>query len=212
MPKITAITPQKKAKNRCSIFIDGSFAFGLDFKLVDEYNLKVGNAFDPDLQKELEDRDRTELAYNGLLNYIAYRERCESEVNDWLFRKGFADLRSELIQRLKDKNYLNDERFTSLFVRDRVKLKQWGPTRLRQELMKKRIHRDTIEQAIENISEEVDFNAMAADLAARKLKSMAEPTLKDKKRIWTFLQRRGYDAGSIQFALSLHTFKLEPPS
>lgn len=212
MPKITAIAPQKKAKNRYSVFIDGKFAFGLDVKIVDEYKLKVGDSFDPALHNELEKKDRTELAYNGLLNYIAYRERCESEVQSWLFKKGFADLRSELIQRLKERNYLNDERFTELFIRDRVKLKQWGPARLRQELMKKRISRDSVEEAIETIAEEVDFNAMAADLAARKLKSVANPTLKDKKRVWTFLQRRGYDAASIQLALSTHTFRIEPPS
>lgn len=212
MPKITAITPQKKAKDRFSIFLDGKFELGVHESLLTKFNLKVGDEMSNELRLELEERDRTELAYSGLLNYIAYRERCESEVSDWLFRKGFPDLRSELIQRLIDKNYLNDERFARLFTRDRVKLKQWGPTRLRQELMKKRINRDIIEQAIENISEEVDFNAMATDLAARKLKSISEPTLKDKKRIWAFLQRRGYNAGSIQFALSNHIFKLEPPS
>lgn len=208
MPRITSISPQKKAKNRFSIYIDGKFAMGLDETLLTKYNLKVDDELSRSLQEELEEKDRKEQAYNGLMNYISYRERCESEVNDWLFRKGFPDLRSELIQRLKDRDFLNDERFAEMFVRDRVNLKQWGPLRLRQELLKKRISRDIIERSIVNISEDVDFHAMAADLAARKVKTIPKPTLKDKQRIWSYLQRRGYDSAGIQNALSAHSFEV----
>ena len=206
MCKITSITPQKKAKNRFSIHVDGKFVMGIDETLLTRHNLNVGDELSTSLQKALEEEDRTEMAYNGLLNYISYRERCESEVRDWLFRKGFPDLREELIQRLKDRNYLNDARFAEMFVRDRVNLKQWGPIRLRQELAKKRIARDIIDIAIESISEDVDFHALAADLAARKLKSIDKPTLKDKKRIWAYLQRRGYENASIQLAFTGYTF------
>jgi len=185
-----------------SLFVDGKFAMGIDGSLVLKYDLKVGDELTPELKYKLENSDRTELAYSGLLNFIGYRERCEYEVHEWLFRKKYADLETELVRRLKDKNYLNDERFARLFVRDRVKLRAWGPVRLRHELMTKRIPKQIIDNAIDDIREEYDFDQLASDLVQQKLKSIPHPTLKDKKRLWVFLQRRGYEPASVIKALS----------
>ncbi|MCF7822937.1 MAG: RecX family transcriptional regulator [Candidatus Marinimicrobia bacterium] len=209
MGKITAITQQKKMQQRFSIFVDGKFELGVDGSLVLKYDLKVGDEFTPKIKLELEDNDRIELAYNGLLNYIGYRERCEYEVHEWLFKKNYADLEGELIGRLKDKNYLSDERFARLFARDRVKLKSWGPIRLRQELGYKRISNDIIESAIEEIREEYDFDQLAHEQTQRKLKTISNPTMKDKKRLWTFLQRRGFESSSILKALGNIKFQTE---
>ena len=44
MPKtITQITVQKKRKNRCSIFLDDEYAFGLDQDIVLQFGLKKGD-------------------------------------------------------------------------------------------------------------------------------------------------------------------------
>jgi len=210
MPKITAITQQKKLRHRVSLYVDGKFEMGVDGSLVLKYDLKIGDEISSKLKQLLEENDRIELAYNSLLNFIGYRERCEFEVHEWLYKKKFADLEEELVARLKDKNYLSDKRFTRLFIRDRVKLRAWGPIRLRHELNSKRISKHTIENAIEDIREEYDFDQMATDLAQQKLKLTPQPNFKDKKRIWSFLQRRGYEAPSIIHALTGVAFIRDP--
>ena len=212
MPNITAITTQKKSPNRYSIFVDGKFELGVAGSLVLRYNLKVGDELTPVLKKELEEDDRIELAYNGLLNFIAYRERCENEVREWLFKKGYRDLQDELIARLKERDYLNDERFARLYVRDRVKLKAWGPVRLRHELMSKRISKPIIENTLLAIQDDVDFDQIAADLTRQRLRSIPKPTYRDKKRLWAFLQRRGYTTSSISKALAGFVFIKESES
>jgi regulatory protein len=212
MPKITAITQQKKYQDRYNLFVDGKFEMGLDGSIVLKYDLKRGDEFTPELKNNLEQNDRIELAYSGLLNYISYRERCEYEVNQWLYKKKYSDLKDELLTRVKDKNYLDNERFARLFIRDRVKLKGWGPIRLRHELGLKRIAKHIIELEIESIREETDFDQMALEQVQRKLKSISVPTFKDKKRLWSFLQRRGYEASSISKSLSEFTFVSEQDS
>lgn len=201
MPQITKITQQKKLRERFNLFVDGKFEVGIDGSLITKYDINVGDEYTDELKLNLENDDRIEMAYTGLLNFIAFRERCEHEVREWLFKKKYQDLSDELISRLKERNYLNDERFTRLFIRDRVKIKGWGPIRLRHQLNAKRIEKQTIEAEIESIREEYDFHEMAKDLAVRKLSNLERPTYKDKKRVWSFLQRRGYESPSINYAL-----------
>ncbi|NQV40839.1 MAG: RecX family transcriptional regulator [Candidatus Marinimicrobia bacterium] len=206
MPKITKITQQKKLSERFNLFVDGKFELGVDGSLIVKYDIKVGDEYTEKLKQYLENDDRIEIAYIGLINFIAFRERCEYEVKEWLYKKKYADLADELITRLTDRNYLNDERFARLFIKDRVKIQGWGPIRLRHELNAKRIAKQIIESEIEAICEYFDFNEMAHDLAERKLKNIAKPTYKDKKRLWSLLQRRGFEGPSITFALQSYTF------
>ena len=206
MPKITKITQQKKLSERFNLFVDGKFEIGVDGSLIVKYDIKVGDEYTDELKHELENDDRIEIAYIGLINFIAFRERCEQEVKDWLYKKKYHDLADELINRLTERNYLNNERFARLFIKDRVKIQGWGPIRLRHELNAKRISKKIIESEIESIREDFDFNQMAQDLAERKLKNIPQPTYKDKKRLWSLLQRRGFEGPSISFALQGITF------
>lgn len=206
MPKITKITQQKKLRERFNLFVDGKFELGVDGSLIVKYDIKVGDEYTDELKHDLENDDRVEIAYLGLINFIAFRERCEQEVKEWLHKKKYADLSEALIDRLKERNYLSDERFARLFIKDRVKIQGWGPIKLRHQLNAKRISKPIIEAEIEAIREEYDFNQLALDLAQRKLRNIEQPTYKDKKRIWSLLQRRGFEGPSITFALQGFTF------
>ena len=206
MAKITKITQQKKLSERFNLFVDGQFELGVDGSLIVKYDIKVGDEYTDELKHDLENDDRTEIAYIGLINFIAFRERCEQEVKDWLYKKKYHDLADELITRLTERNYLNNERFARLFIKDRVKIQGWGPIRLRHELNAKRISKQIIESELEAIREDFDFNQMAQDLAERKLKNIPQPTYKDKKRLWSLLQRHGFEGPSISFALQGITF------
>ena len=206
MPKITKITQQKKLSERFNLFVDGKFEIGVDGSLIVKYDIKVGDEYTDELKHDLENDDRTEIAYIGLINFIAFRERCEQEVKDWLYKKKYHDLADELLTRLTERNYLNNERFARLFIKDRVKIQGWGPIRLRHELNAKRISKQIIESELEAIREDFDFNQMAQDLAERKLKNIPQPTYKDKKRLWSLLQRHGFEGPSISFALQGITF------
>lgn len=206
MPTITKITQQKKLRERFNLFVDGKFEIGVDGSLIIKYDIKVGDEYTDTLKLDLENDDRVEMAYTGLLNFIAFRERCEFEVRKWLYKKKYQDLADELILRLKDKNYLSDERFAKLFIRDRVKIKGWGPIRLRHELYAKRISKHIIENEVEAIREDFDFNVMAREVVQRKLKNIENPSYKDKKRLWSLLQRRGFEGPSISYALHGYTF------
>ena len=211
MSKITAIAQQKKLRNRFNLFIDGKFDIGIDGSLILKYDLKIGDEFTPALKRNLENDDRLELAYSGLLNYIAYRERCEHEVQVWLKKKGYSGFEADLITRLKQKNYLNDARYTRLFIRDHVRLKGWGPIRLRHELASKRIAKAIIEDELEIIRDEFNFSQMALDQLHYKLKYTQHPNYKDKKRLWNMLRRRGFENQSITFAMDQINFAADNP-
>jgi SOS response regulatory protein OraA/RecX len=181
MPKITAITQQKKLQHRFNLFVDGKFEIGVDGSLVLKYDLKVGDRYTPELKRKLENDDQVEMVYHGLLNFIAYRERCQYEVHQWLFKKGYLDFEDDLVGRLKANNFLSDPRFARLFIRDRVKLRGWGPIRLRNELYKKRISKDIIEEACRFPDHRPFFRNIAVDEKGRiyiaEIKSILDKTV-----------------------------------
>ena len=60
-------------------------------------------------------------------NFCAYQERAEHEVERKLKAMWVdPDQIAEIIDKLKNENYLNEERFVELFVRSKVNQKRWG--------------------------------------------------------------------------------------
>ena len=56
--KVTKIEVQKKRKNRCNIYLDEEFAFGLDQDILLKYDLYKGRELsDADIEKILDSED-----------------------------------------------------------------------------------------------------------------------------------------------------------
>ena len=64
------------------------------------------------------------------------REHGSGELRTKLFQKGYQKAAiAEVIAYLKEKNYLNDERFAELFSDELIHRKQIGPAKLKEKLV-----------------------------------------------------------------------------
>ncbi len=48
MPTVTKIQPQRRAANRRSVFLDGTFAFGCNLNVIARFRLREGLTLSPD--------------------------------------------------------------------------------------------------------------------------------------------------------------------
>ncbi|MDP3013643.1 MAG: regulatory protein RecX, partial [Candidatus Subteraquimicrobiales bacterium] len=99
----------------------------------------------------------------------------------------------KILLKLAGENYLNDEEFTRLFIKERTELKSLGKRRIKAELVFKGIDREIIETAFDGYNTEDEFEK-ALVLAQKKLNSLnglAKTT--QKRRLSQFLLRRGFD-------------------
>ncbi len=212
MPKITSVEPQKKNPKRFNIFLDEEFAFGADEDLVVEWRLIPGKLLDTsDVEKLLFESEVGKLM-ERMYRLFNLRLRSEREVRNYLknlsYKRNIKDQEqiSEaaielLINKLKQKQLLNDEQFAKAWVEARSKKK--GPRVLKQELFQKGIDREIIEEVMSNESL-VDSGIQTAEkLLEKKLRVWKSlPTIEFKKKTYEFLMRRGFSYEVVKDIMS----------
>lgn len=206
MPRITKIESQKKNPKRRSIFLDGKFAFGLDEEVLYKYGLKIGEEVDQERIDQVLKSEVKKESKDATLKFLSYRMRSEKEVRDKLKKKGFAnDLIAEVIKDLKRVNLLNDYEFASAWIRDRISNKPRGKTLLKQELWKKGIKEEIIEKVLREYFEDEEVELNLAKKLLEKRKKRYENLDKNvaKRRMMSFLLRRGFSYETVKEVLKI---------
>ncbi len=140
------------------------------------------------------------LALPKLKQYCAYQERCHSEVKEKLAGYGvYGDDAAEIISKLIEENYLNEERFAIHFAGGRFRVKQWGRVKIRYELKQKLVSEYCIKKALKSIDPD-DYEITLQKLAEQKLKTLkGEKNIFIKKRkLQDFLLQRGFETDLIR--------------
>ncbi len=193
--KITKIERQENSRQRLSIYLDGEFAFGLNDETVLKHNINVNQTLQEDQIEDLLSEDEKKRAKQKAFSYLARRDHSEKELSDKLKRKGFREsIIINLIEDLKQSQFINDGTFSRLFARNKIIQKPVGRRNLAFSLKQKGISEDILETTLEEIYSEYDEKELALRLAKQKLKTInnREP-IKTKKRIGDFLFGRGFN-------------------
>lgn len=111
-----------------------------------------------------------------------------------------ADLVSELMLRLNENGYLNDNRVLDNELRKYID-KCYGKRRIRQELRQKKFSSDSIESAIEKI--DVDWHTLAKELKVKKFGTLNSNDDKAKAKQIRYLQYRGHEMSDIMALVNL---------
>ena len=201
--KITAIEPQKRHKNRRSIFLDGEFAFGVDEELVYKYGLHPDDELDAETIVRILEADENKLAKNQAVRYLSYRARSEQEMRDKLSRAGISEIAVDtVITELKAARLLDDLQFALSFIHDKMLMRPIGPLLIRQELRKRGIQAEFIDTALDQAFSEKSPPEIAFELIQKRYHNMRHlEWIKAKKRLADLLYRRGFDWDSTCEAL-----------
>ena len=131
--------------------------------------------------------------------YCAYQERCHSEVKDKLYSHGLHknDV-EEIISKLIEDNYLNEERFAIHYAGGKFRIKQWGKVKIKYELKQKQVSEYCIKKALNEIDEE-DYIITLQKLADTKLQSLkSEKNIFIKrKKLQDHLRMKGFEGDLV---------------
>ena len=123
--------------------------------------------------------------YPAALQYLARREYAPRELRERLLRRGAdADVVDETIARLKENNWLSEERFAASRVRQRRDLSGRGRAAVRAELRALGVDEAVSSAALEAEYDEQREEALASELADRALsplETVEDPALRLKK-------------------------------
>jgi regulatory protein len=186
--KITAISQQKKSRQRVNIYLDGEFAFGLA-RIVAAW-LQIGQEISDEKIAQLQLEDGRETAYQRALKFISYRPRSQSEVRQKLQDLNITQENIDyVLSRLIESGILNDESFAQLWVENRSAMRPRGRRALVYELRQRGLDQKVIEQAVSEINEE-ELAYQAARRRARKLQGQEWNDFRQK--MFRFLAQRGF--------------------
>jgi regulatory protein len=141
-----------------------------------------------------------EQALQKLKHYCGYRERTQSEVRHKLYSLGLHKKEvGDLIARLIEEEYLNEERFAQLYASGKSRIRGWGRQKIRYELHQKGVSASCINQAL-NALDESEYVAGFDRLALKKWDALrGEKNIFVRKIKWQqFLLQRGYEPAMIR--------------
>ena len=187
--KITALSLQKRNRQRVNVFLDGEFAFGLA-RIVAAW-LKVGQEISDEKIVQLQAEDEREVAHQQALKFISYRPRAEAEVRQNLQKHNVSEENiDQVVERLRKSNLLNDENFARIWVENRSEMRPRGRRALAYELRQRGVDTKTIERTLASIDEE-ELAYRAAHKRAGKLKDLEWKAFRQK--MYRFLSQRGFN-------------------
>lgn len=192
---VTRLAAQRRDPNRVSVFIDGTFAFGVHVDVVVEYDIRKGQNLSVDEQERLIKADEMRRAYDTALTYLGYRARTEQEIRRKLGRKGFSEAVVEVaVQRLRDLEYVDDAAYARSYAAARFRNKGYGPQRIRAELRKRGVAAALIEPVLDDLFAEDEALEAARHHAEKRWAQVAreDDPFKRRRKLTQYLVRRGF--------------------
>lgn len=140
-----------------------------------------------------------EQAMAKITRFCATRERAPLEVEKKLFKWGLNSQQvEEIMLRLTDENYLDEQRFARAYCHDKFQFNHWGKIKIRYGIKQYQLSDECIAQGLSHISEE-EYLKTASELVNRKWKSLDKednPYVRKQKTI-NFIIRKGFEPDII---------------
>jgi len=150
----------------------------------------------------MQQRLSKEQAWQKIKHYCAYQERSHYETKQKLYSFGlYSNEVEDLLSRLIEEDYLNEERFAKQFAGGKFRMKQWGKVKITYELKQKQVSSYNIRRALQAIADE-DYLATLQKLAATKWQQLrGEQHIARQAKATSFLMQRGFEPALIQKAI-----------
>lgn len=206
--QITAITAQQKDKNRVNVMVDGKYRFSLDIFQYADLGLKVGQEYSDEELTALEQEGVFGKVYVRALEYCLMRPHSAREVKDYLFKKtrdtrtktgdvkkGISpEVTARVFDRLAEKGYIDDEKFTRYWVENRSLTKGASRRKLQAELRAKGVESTIIERFLRE-SDRSDDDELQKVIAKKRAR------YPDRQKLMQYLARQGFSYDDISAAL-----------
>lgn len=133
-------------------------------------------------------------ALGKLRKFCAYQERSHQQVRSKLLDLGIHgnDLEN-LMVKLIEEGFLNEERFAIAFAGGKFRIKNWGRKKIEQQLKAKGVSAYCIGKAIKEI-DEGDYKKSLRKLLQKKAASLkGKNVFENKQKLSNFLIGKGYE-------------------
>jgi len=211
--RVSDLKEAVRDKNRVNVYVDDKFFCSLDISQVVDFHLKIGRVLTDEELTDLKRASEFSKFYARALEYVLMRPRSEREISDYLRGKTYdrkvrvknrktgeyqtkekpgydASLVPLVMKRLKERGYVDDQRFAELWAENRNVAKGTSIKKLRLELQRKGISSQIIDLALAESSrdERTELQKIIAKKRAR---------YNDEQKFIQYLLRQGFSYSDI---------------
>lgn len=200
--RVTAISASARHPGRFEILVEGAVVATLSLDGIERLGVRIGVAFTDSTAQRVAGEASALHTFDRALAMLAARPRAARDLERMLVRKGEpAQHVATAVERLIALGALDDAQFARQFIRSKISGAGLSRRRLQSELWRRGVARDVIDGALADVivEDEVDEDAQIAQVAAKKLRTLrtADPATA-RRRLYSFLARRGYDSAAIR--------------
>jgi regulatory protein len=139
--------------------------------------------------------------WNYALKLLGGRAHSTGELREKLRRRAAQAAADEVLARLKDHGYLNDQRFAESFAAARLSNDKLGRMRVVRELRQRRVAPALAERTVRAVYQGINEEALIEDWVRRKYRLASRESLfqedKDMAAAYRKLLRAGFPSGPI---------------
>lgn len=218
-PLITRLEPLRPRGLRVRVHLDRGEPFEVALEALEGLRLGAGNPLPSNQRHHLLNADADVKIRDAALNLLSYRARTRAELRRRLVAKGHRPARVDpCLDRLTARGLLDDAAVAAAFVRDRLRHRPRGKTRLRQELRGLGVQAELAARVVDDVldEEEVTESALArlvveawlarqSTATVRALTSSRRDAASEKayRRLHGYLARRGFAGAALSGAVDL---------
>ncbi|MBN2616657.1 MAG: RecX family transcriptional regulator [Bacteroidales bacterium] len=108
-------------------------------------------------------------------NYCAYQERSLFDVKNKLLEwRASEETIEEIIKKLEEENYLDEERYARTFAVGKLRHNKWGRNKIIQAMKQKQIPDLTIQIGLQELDDEEYIHTLKAVLSSKKVEAKSE--------------------------------------
>ena len=148
-------------------------------------------------------------AYIDGLKMLGRRELSEKQVRQRLARKAYEpDEIDDAVTRLRQERAINDARVAEAIARTETGIRKRGKVRVRMQLERAGIAKDTARQAIDSVFEAIDDEALLEASLRKRLRG--RETIADDRefqRLFRYLIGQGFESDRVMKTLKAYRIK-----
>jgi regulatory protein len=141
-------------------------------------------------------------AYIDGLKMLGRRELSEKQVRERLARKAYEpDEIDEAVARLREERAINDQRVAEAIARMETGIRKRGKVRVRLQLERAGISRETAKQALDSVFEGIDDEALIEASLRKRLRGETIADDREFQRLFRYLVGQGFESDQVMRAL-----------
>lgn len=171
-------------------------------EIILKYNLLYKKELDEETYHSIVNDTLDYNVYRKVLKYALIKYRSIKEIREYMKKLEIDDKNQEIIiDKLKQNNALNEERFVETFISDQMHLTKFGPSKIRTELLKHNIDLNVIDKYLEKYDDSVICDKLNK-LIVKKVKTLKNSKAIMKQKLTIYFLNLGYDSEMIKRGLS----------